>query len=203
MQLTSKQRRILALLLLLAAVVIFYQLLLGPLLNKYLDNADQIDRLEHQLSVYQRVAGDLEQQQETLQQLRASNPSAGMYLTESRPTLAAAELQQILNRLLSSTGGQLVSTQIIDSQKTESLPAVAIKVRLRCEIDELVNLLYSLETHKPMMFVENLTLTSSAQSSSLRARITRRTAQQLRRSIAMPSLDLRFDLVAYTVKGGS
>ncbi|MDF2180730.1 type II secretion system protein GspM [Neptuniibacter sp. CAU 1671] len=202
MQLTLKQRRILALLLLVLVVVVIYQVLLGPLLHKYLENADQIDRLEHQLSVYQRVSGDLEQQQEKLRQLRASNPSAGMYLTESRPTLAAAELQQILNRLVGSSGGQLVSTQIIDSPKSEALPAVAIKVRLRCEIDELVALLYSVETHKPVMFVENLMLTSSAQNDNQRARITRRTAQ-LRRSVALPSLDLRFDLVAYTVKGGS
>ncbi|MFW1677720.1 type II secretion system protein GspM [Pontibacter sp. JAM-7] len=202
MQLTQNQRRIAALLLLALVVAVLYQLVLGPLLNRYLENSDQIDRLQHQLAVYQRVAGDLDSQQEKLRQLKASNPTVGMYLTETRPTLAAAELQQILNRLLTRGGGQLVSTQIITSPTTDALPAVAIKVRLRCEIDELVQLLYSLETHRPVMFVENLLLTSTAQNASQRARVTRRTAR-LSRSIELPSLDLRFDLVAYTVKGGT
>ncbi|WP_299178592.1 type II secretion system protein GspM [uncultured Neptuniibacter sp.] len=202
-QLTLIQRRSIAIGLLCLMLVIIYQLIFSPLLTRYLENKAQINQLEHQMEVYQRVIENSGNEQTQLEQMRAENPSAGLYLNESRPSLAAAMLQQLLTELLNSSGGQLVSTQIISNATSEEIiPAVTLQVRMRSEINELVALLYDIESHQPYLFTENLIISSTSRVVNRPPRISSRNRAPVRQRLKIPTLDVRFDLIAYTARGG-
>lgn len=197
--LNPKQSRILALMILLLLVVALFVLILQPLYNRYVTASDEIDRLEHQIAVYTRVASGLMESEAELDSLLQNNPIADLYLAETKPTLAAAELQQQLNRMVSQSGGQVVSTQILQRNTDTVLPTVSLQVHVRSEIDELVRLLHQVESGKPLLFIENLVISSVARRPVQRANRARQ-RQQLNR--VLPSLDVRFDLIGHSGKEG-
>jgi len=197
--LNPKQNRILALMILLLLVVALFVLILQPLYNRYVAASDEIDRLEHQIAVYTRVASGLMDSEAELESLLQNNPIADLYLAESKPTLAAAELQQQLNRMVSQSGGQVVSTQILQRNTDTVLPTVSLQVHVRSEIDELVRLLHQMESGKPLLFIENLVISSVARRPVQRAN-RQRQRQQVNR--VLPSLDVRFDLIGHSGKEG-
>jgi len=195
--LNQNQSRILALVILLVVVVAIVMLVLNPLYNRYVSATDEIDELEHQISVYQRVASGLIDSEAELESLQQNNPIAGLYLSETKPTLAAAELQQTLNRMVSQTGGQVVSTQILQRNTETVLPTVALQVHVRSEIDELVALMHQVESGEPLLFIENLVISSAVRRAPQRVNRARRN-QPVRRQL--PSLDVRFDLIGHSGK---
>lgn len=195
--LNQNQSRMLALVILLVVVVAIVMLILNPLYNRYVSASDEIDELEHQISVYQRVASGLIDSEAELESLQQNNPIAGLYLSETKPTLAAAELQQTLNRMVSQTGGQVVSTQILQRNTETVLPTVALQVHVRSEIDELVALMHQVESGEPLLFIENLVISSAVRRAPQRVNRARRN-QPVRRQL--PSLDVRFDLIGHSGK---
>ncbi len=197
-----RQSQVLALLLLIMVLLSLVSFGVLPLVQKYIAYGDQIEQLERQLAVYERVAAGLPEKQQRLEALRANNPVADFYIQETRPALAAAELQQHLNRLVSQSGGQIASTQILQPKQNEPLQIVAIQVHLRSENEQLIKLLHSMEFGKPLLFVENLVVTASQRRvRQVRNRTSRRQQRALRQQL--PGLDVRFDLVGYIAKGAS
>lgn len=200
--LNLRQRQILAVGLLILAIFLLVTLLVKPLMERFLTSSETIDRLEHQMEIYGRVAAGLNDGEKQLQALRANNPVADLYLSETRPTLAAAQLQQHLNRMIGETGGQVVSTQILQKNATAALPTVAIQVHMRGEIDALVNLLYKVESGRPLLFMENLVVTAAARRNVRQRRVRAKRPQTQRTRVALPSLDIRFDLIGHSAKEG-
>lgn len=197
--LSPKQSQLLAVAILLVVIAALYSLFLSPLLTRYITSSEQIEQLEHQKAVYERVAAGMESNQAQLEALRQNNPIADLYLAETRPTLAAAELQQHLSRMVGASGGQVVSTQILQKDSDGALSVVALQVHIRGEISDLVNLLYSIESGRPLLFVENLQISSVAQRTPQR-RVQARRNQAPRK--VLPSLDVRFDLIAHSAREG-
>jgi general secretion pathway protein M len=182
-------------------IVVVYWILISPLLGQFLDNYRTIDSLEHELSVYNRVSSGMKENESILNRLRAENPVADQYLSETKPTLAAATLQQLINRMVSKHGGQLVSTSIITHEQNEPLYGVSIQVHVRTEIDDLVELLYTIEHNRPIMFIDDLVIRSNIRTSVQQPRVVNR-RRQLERRVNVPTLDVRFQLTAYTLTGG-
>lgn len=196
---SQNKSRILALAILIVIVVVAVTLILEPLYNRYVTARDEIDRLDHQISVYKRVASGLLESEAELAALRQNNPTADLYLAETKPMLAAAELQQQLNRMVSNAGGQVVSTQILQRNTDTVLPTVALQVHVRSEIDELVSLMHQAESGKPLLFIDNLVISAAVRSVPQRVNRTRPNRPDSQR---LPSLDVRFDLIGYSGREG-
>lgn len=197
-RLSVGQRQSLAVVLLILVLSMFFMLLVKPVVTQYLAYGESINGLENQLAHYRRLAMGAEDAERELQALQAENPTTEFYLQESKPALAAAKLQQHLHRVVGGSGGQVISTQILTQKNLDPLPSVAIKVHLRGETGQLIDLLYHLETGKPMLFMENLVVNSNPR------RKVRRTRKNLKKTRVIrtppPSLDVRFDLIGYTAK---
>ncbi|MCO4756677.1 MAG: hypothetical protein KC477_01575 [Oceanospirillaceae bacterium] len=196
--LNPKQSQLLAVGILLLAVLLVVLFFIQPLFARYQASSEEIEQLEQRLAVYKRVASGLQSSEEQLETLRKNNPIADLYLAESKPTLAAAELQKKLSQMVTLSGGQVVSTQILQKNTDSVLPTVALQIHIRSEIDELADLLYTIESGKPLLFIDNLVITSAVRRVVQRSSRTRR-QPQVRRTL--PSLDIRFDLVGHSGKG--
>lgn len=187
------QSRFLAIAILVVLVLLLIRILLVPLWVSWSDYGARIDTLESRLAVYERLAEGLPEAREHLAELQANQPSDDWYLSESTPALAAAGLQQLLHRQVAVGGGQVISTQTLNRDDDAPLQSVSIQVHLRGELSDLVDLLYSLESGRPVLFVDDIrVLANPRRQASIRARSTRQRVAEI------PALDIRFDLTGYT-----
>jgi general secretion pathway protein M len=194
-RLSPQRSRLLAVGLLLILVLLLI-LLVKPVLGSYLSYGERIESLENQLSIYQRLAAGLTDDEARLASLRAAEPVTDLYLPQNKPALAAAHLQQYLHSQVGRGGGQVISTQILTSGEAGPLQSIAIQVHMRGEIDDLVNLFYSLESGKPALFAENITILANPRRQS---RVARRNNRRVEVQ-AVPALDIRFDLTGFAAR---
>ena len=86
------------------------------------------------------------------------------YLKGPSPTLAAAELQGLVTRIIESQQGRVVSSQALtakeDVKPGEPLKT-AISVQLSASIIPLQMILHTLETTEPYVFIDQLTVRSN------------------------------------------
>jgi len=192
-----RQSRTLAVGLFVVVLLLLVLVVIKPAVSAYLSAREEISALEHQISVLERVAATLPDEQVRLDELRANNPVSALHFPQDSPSLATAALQQHLNRVIGRAGGQLVSTQIQQKSSAGPLPTIAISVHMRCEVDEFVRLLHALESGTPLLFIENLVIASTnvrGQTVNTQSR-TRRNPQRQRKTVA--ALDVRFELIGY------
>jgi general secretion pathway protein M len=190
--LTPQRSRLLAVGLLLI-MLLLVALVIKPVLGSYLSYGERIESLENQLSIYQRLAAGLADDEARLAQLQAAEPVTDLYLPQNKPALAAAHLQQYLHSQVGRGGGQVISTQILTSDEGGPLQTIAIQVHMRGELEDLVNLFYGLESGTPALFAENVTvLANPRRQSRVSRRSNRRVAIQ-----TVPALDIRFDLTGF------
>lgn len=199
---TPAKSRLLAVALLVVLVLFFMLIVIKPVVAHIIETQNAISELEHEIEVYQRVAATLPEDEAHLEQMRLNNPVKDLHFQEERRSLASAALQQHLNRIVGRSGGQVVSTQIVQKTEDTPLPPVAISVHLRCEVPELVELLHSLESGKPLLFINNLVIASTnvrSRQVNTSSRVRRNTVRQ-RTPVA--ELDVRFELIGYGTKEG-
>ena len=84
-------------------------------------------------------------------------PDPSEFLAEQAPALAAAYLQQRLRALVAEAGGVLLSSQALPGNTDGSLfPAVTVKASLNGNMATLHQLLYRIESHRPVLVLDNL-----------------------------------------------
>ncbi|MBY4678556.1 type II secretion system protein GspM [Marinobacterium arenosum] len=198
--LSPGQRKAAALLLLAVALWLLFSLLISPFWARYQEAADRVESLQHQLSVYQRVAAQLPSHQARLDELNRDNPIQPLLMAESRPALAGAQLQQRLNQVVERIGGQMISTQIIKNRDPSELQEIAIKAHMRGNTHHLVQLLHKLAYDTPTLTVENLVVVANQRISRARSRSRARRGNRPTAAPQSGILDIRFDLIGYTAR---
>lgn len=181
--LSSTQRRLLALAILAVVLVVIYAATVVPLraLNRH--HLETIERLETRLAILQRsVATDasLRARHAQLQKAMAANRQ---YLKSETDALAAADLQGIVKRIATRNATELLSTQILPATEESGFTRVALKVRMRGLLDNLVKAFHGLETGQPYLFLDNVGI----------RKLTIRRFQ----NAAGDQLDVDFELIGY------
>lgn len=188
---SQRLRQALAVLILLALLGGLLGLILLPLVERWRGDEERIASLRQRLETYERVAANLPQQQERLSQLRQGDPLQGLVLAEQRPALAAAELQQRVSELIAQSGGQVVSTQILNREDDKAvLPSVGLKVHMRGETEQLVRVLHGLAYNRPLLLVDSLLVLSNPRLDM--QRIYRASEREV-----LPALDVTFEVLAF------
>lgn len=106
------------------------------------------------------------------------------YLSPTTVALAAVELQQKIKSIVANGNGKLLSTQILPVSENEPATKIAVKVRMQGDSSSLLIVLHALESDRPPLFVENLSVRQF----------------QRRRTKLQGMLDIRFDLSGYMRK---
>ncbi|HET7844150.1 MAG TPA: type II secretion system protein GspM [Xanthomonadales bacterium] len=164
MQLTPAADRggFLAVTLLLAAIALVY--LLGVhwwFTAPHLALAAEAADLREQEARFRRSASEREQIAKglaTVQRFEERNPA---FLAEQDFDSAAAGLTQRLKQVVTGRARDAQSCQIIMNQysrptEKELFERVAIRVRLRCSLEEFAPVLHDLESTNPMLFVDEV-----------------------------------------------
>mgnify|MGYP001545214046 FL=1 len=148
-----------------------------------LDTAERMGRYQNLIAGKQDLAKEL-------QQLRANQNKQGLFITAPSTELAAAQLQKRAKDAVSNAGGTLVSTQNLAQEADDMPEKIRVRVRMKGDAGALADVLHSIESDHPLMFVENLSVKS------------RRTVKGRRKNrVTTYDLDVSFDLAGYLLGG--
>jgi len=179
-----------ALMLLVIALLLVYLLFFHWFVLRHIDYADEIGDLREQLGRFQSVASQRETLQARLAEIRSSQTDEGMFLEYPSFDEAAAALSGNIGdmvRTLADDSCQIVSRQPVRPRVQERFEKVTVNVRMRCNAEDFLPVLYGMETGMPLMLVDDLNI--------IRPRTTRRVrGQQVE---TQGALDIRFNVSGY------
>jgi general secretion pathway protein M len=189
-----QQSRLLALLLFVVTLVMVVAAITLPALamNRHYD--ELIEGMNNQLEVYRRVARHSDQYQTKYQRLQRIRQQDRRYLRSDTESLATAELQRIVKQIIAGNKGEILSTQVMRTSEEQGFKRVAIRMRMKSTLEEMVKILHALETEQPYLFIENVTVRS-------RQVARRRLPSNKAIDKAMSQLDIDFQLSGY-MRGG-
>lgn len=168
-RLSKRSGRLAALFILLALIGAVIGTTLLPALSLSGSYDESIDELRFRLDKYQRMAGLEGSLKERLEQLTAQQMSGEGLLQGESTAIAGASLQELLKQGVQGAGGRLESTQILPGSTQGPMEKIAIRARFGGTIQALQKILYTFEYGKPILFIDNIEI-----STQRRSRRTRR-----------------------------
>ena len=165
-------------------VALIYLALVLPALSSRQKINDRVEDLEFQVQRFKDKENQIAFLQEQQKTLKQNYSNKEYFFPEKSQALAAADLQRQIKALVESNGGDLVSTQAIESQNSEFHPKVTIKVHMRSDMETLQKVFYELAVNRPLLFTDKITIQQR-----------RRTRGRQQRDVA--HLQVRFDVTGY------
>jgi general secretion pathway protein M len=179
-----------AIMLLVIALLLVYLSVFHWFILRHGEYAEEIGGLREQLSRFQTVASQREALQTRLSQIRGSQQDADLFLEDPEFDEAAAAMSGRLGEMVRTQADescQIVSRQPVRSKVQERFQKVTVNVRMRCDAEDFLQILYGMETGTPLMLVDDLNI--------IRPR-TRRRARNAKPE-TQGALDIRFNVSGY------
>ena len=179
-----------AIMLLVIALLLVYLLVFHWFILRHGEYAEEIGDLRTQLNRFQTVASQREALQARLSQIRNSQKDADLFLEDPEFDEAAASMSGRLGEMVRTQAAetcQIVSRQPVRPRVQERFQKVTVNVRMRCNADDFLQILYQMETGTPLMLVDDLNI--------IRPRTRRRTRNA--QPEAQGALDIRFNVSGY------
>ncbi len=185
-RLTPKSSRWLALVLLVLTIGLVYFLTINPLFKRYKANTATIDQLNSRLTRYQQLVNRRASLEQQIAGINKNQQTKKYYLKNKTESLAAAELQSRISKLVSTSGGTMISTQPLNTMASGLLPRIRVRVRINADIEALRKIVYSLETGTPFLFVDNFSVSAKGRH------VSRKSGKDAKRP-----LNIQFELSGY------
>ena len=153
--------RLTAVLLLVIAAIGVYLLCFHWFLLRHAEYAADLDGLREQLARFEAVAAQREPLEGQLRAIREGREDSSLFLSEADFNEAAAAMSDRLNNMVSTLAGddcQIVSRQPVRPRAQERYERVTVNVRMRCQSDDMLKILYRLESATPMVIVDDLNI---------------------------------------------
>lgn len=186
----ARSARLTAILLAVIALILMYLLAFHWFILRHSAYAEELGGLREQLGRFQAVAAQRETMEQRLRQIRETRQDAELFLTEPNFNEAAAAMSERLGQMVRTQAGdecQIVSRQPVRPRVQERYERVTVNVRMRCEPEDLLQILHRLESGIPMVMVDDLNV--------IRPRARRRVNREVV-DFDQP-LDVRFNMSAY------
>ena len=145
------------------ALAIVYLLVFHGFITQHLAYATEIGELKDAELRFRQVAAQRPLIEQRLTEVRQFQAGANYFLPEDSFDLAAANLNSMIKQIISDKARDPQRCQLISSQNErptapEPYQRVVVKVRMRCDLDDLSEILYELENATPFLFVVELNL---------------------------------------------
>jgi len=186
----------LAYMLLVIVLILAYYLLVNGYVVRHFELSESLDGLRQAESTAKEVLSRRSMLEKRLDNLESDGSNRDLFLKSNNASLGNSELIQRLKQVISDLGQeeaqkcQVLSNSNVRGKKNGGpFEKVGIKVRLRCDVSQLSQVLYELETGTPYLFTDNVTLFMQ---------VSKR--RQGRKTVEQRNLDARFDLAGYLSK---
>jgi general secretion pathway protein M len=152
------RERLLAVGLLLFAIALIYMLVLSPLFTLRKEYAESVDESEFRLERYRKIAAERPLWSRRVEEIKQHGRVSEQYIAKETPALASADLQTLIKEIVTTSGGELISTQVVPEQQEEQLTRIAVRIRMNGSTKVLRDVLHAVETSQPILWVDNLNL---------------------------------------------
>jgi general secretion pathway protein M len=142
--------------------LLFLAGILLPWTSQIAELNERIATGEDQLARYRRLLQTLPGLQAELEQVRNNDAFKAFYFSAPTPALAGAQLQSQVQAIVTTAKGSLVSTQLLPEEKSENPPRVRVRTQIQGSTETLLDVLHQIEQARPFLFVEQLSIRSSA-----------------------------------------
>jgi general secretion pathway protein M len=115
--------------------------------------ADRRDKVER----FSRLAATRPDVARQLEAMRGKE-TRKFFLRSGAAALSAAEAQEYVRGMVESAGGRLITMQALPAKEDGRYRQVSAQVQLAANIQALRKILHAVESHVPMLFIENLTV---------------------------------------------
>lgn len=115
-----------------------------------------------QLGRYRHLIASLPGLRAELERVNSNQEFKAFYFEAPTPALAGAELQRKVQDIVTAAKGRLISTQLLPEEKEEQPARVRLRVQIQGGTETLLEVLYQLDEARPFLFVEQLSVRSSA-----------------------------------------
>lgn len=179
-----------ALMLLFIAILLIYVLMFHWFVLRHREYAEELGDLRTQLNRFQVVASQRESLQLRLSQINSSQQDTGLFLNYPSFDEAAAAMSGSIGDMVRSQADdscQIVSRQPVRPRVQERFQKVTVNVRMRCDAEDFLTIMYGMETGMPLMLVDDLNI--------IRPRTRRRTRGTA--TDTQGALDIRFNVSGY------
>lgn len=186
----GKNARLTAILLLLISLLVTYLVFFHWFFQRHVAFAEEISGLKEQLGRFETIVAQRESLQAQLATVRASRTDAELFVDEPDFNEAAAAMAERLGALVEAVADedcQIVSRQPVRPRVEERYQRVTVNVRMRCQGEDMLEILYRLESDAPTVLVEDLNV--------IRPRARRRGDDPAGDEGAL--LDIRFNMSSY------
>jgi general secretion pathway protein M len=171
-----------------------------PWLQRYDALTAAIDAGEDQLVRFRRQVETLPTLRAELEQVKANEDFKAFYFDAPTPALAGAELQRKVQDIVTAAKGRLISTQLLPEQPNEHPPKVRLRIQIQGSTDTLLDVLYAIEQARPFLFIDQVSVRSSARPEEPERRVRGRTVRRPPVNQA-GELTVRLDIFGFALGG--
>lgn len=134
-----------------------------PFVSVHMEQNERIAELKEQLNRYRVAAAQRPELEEQLARVRRYQRTNDYFLRETSRGQAAAQLTNRLKQLVQANARtedscRVLSTQPQQTRDPEQFERVTVETRLRCDIEDLLPILYELENGVPLVFMDDITI---------------------------------------------
>lgn len=162
--LSPRLRRALAIGLLLFSIVTLAGIIVWPTLRLHQHYDGFIEDAQDKIQRYQRIAV-LRPSIEKAIGVVQSRQVEGNYWTGATPALTAAEIQSAVTRIVEESHGSIASIRALpadEKSKPNGAPKIGVSLQFTASTLPLQLILHGIESHKPFLFVDSLSVRSNA-----------------------------------------
>lgn len=162
--------------LLIGAVLLFFGFVyrIFPFFQGFYEGSDQINAKQKQLEKYQRILGQEKQLKGRLSALSKSlKRGESKFLSGRTPSLAAVDMQNILNRITSKSGVDIKSVRVLKAvkQEDERYLSIPVKFSIISTLRHLKEVLYGIEASGKFLTVRAMSINVSSRKNRALLRV--------------------------------
>jgi general secretion pathway protein M len=161
---------------------------------------ESISAAEDQLLRYRRLVATLPMLRAELDKVNSNRDFKAFYFSAKTPALAGADLQRKVQDIVSAAQGRLISTQLLPEEKEEQPARVRLRTQIQGSTDTLLQVLYRIEESRPFLFVEQVSVRSSARPEQPEQVAGVRPVRRMPANEA-GELTVRLDIFGFTLPG--
>jgi len=160
---------------------------LGSMDNEIQDDLDRLVR-------YQRLVATLPGLRAALEQEQSNDSYKAFYFDADTPAIAGAQLQSEVQEMVRAAGARPVSAQVLPSDDNDDPPRVRVRIQLQGTTEQLFDVLYRVESARPFLLIDQMSVRSQARSDRS---IGRRSVRRPRQPDDEGQLTVRLDIFGY------
>ena len=157
MKISKRDKKILTVGALAAVLIFVVNYVIVPFIQGELDIRERTQQKEMLLQKYEKIMSQRDEIEKKLNQLRGKqNQLNSKLLKGSTPSLAAAEMQKVLEKISKKHGLELKSVKVKDEEERGEFLASPLEVRLITDLDRTRKFLSDLEKNAKCLVIPKL-----------------------------------------------